>query len=58
VQAHLRSGTLDAAIPLGRMAQPAKIADMVIFLASGQAAYMTGTTVFLDGGIMQGSVGL
>jgi len=35
-----------------------EIADMVIFLASGQAAYMTATTVFLDGGIMQGSVGL
>jgi glucose 1-dehydrogenase len=50
--------TLDAAIPLGRMAQPEEIADMVIFLASGQAAYMTATTVFLDGGIMQGSVGL
>lgn len=50
--------TLDAAIPLGRMAQPKEIADMVIFLASGQAAYMTATTVFLDGGIMQGSVGL
>jgi glucose 1-dehydrogenase len=50
--------TLDAAIPLGRMAQPEEIANMVIFLASGQAAYMTATTVFLDGGIMQGSVGL
>ena len=50
--------TLDAAIPLGRIAQPEEIADMVIFLASGQAAYMTATTVFLDGGIMQGSVGL
>lgn len=50
--------TLDAAIPLGRMAQPEEIADMVIFLVSGQAAYMTATTVFLDGGIMQGSVGL
>jgi glucose 1-dehydrogenase len=49
---------LDAAIPLGRMAQPAEIADMVVFLASGKAAYMTASTVFLDGGIMQGSVGL
>ncbi len=49
---------LDAAIPLGRMAQPHEIADMVVFLASGKAAYMTATTVFLDGGIMQGSVGL
>ena len=50
--------TLDAAIPLGRMAEPAEIADIVVFLASGKAAYMTATTVFVDGGIMQGSVGL
>ncbi|MHB1235216.1 MAG: glucose 1-dehydrogenase [Microbacteriaceae bacterium] len=50
--------TLDAAIPVGRMAQPAEIADMVVFLASGKSAYMTATTVFIDGGIMQGSVGL
>jgi glucose 1-dehydrogenase len=49
---------LDTAIPLGRMAQPGEIADMVVFLASGKASYMTASTVFLDGGIMQGSVGL
>ncbi len=49
---------LDGAIPLGRMAQPTEIADLVVFLASGRSAYMTATTVFLDGGIMQGSVGL
>jgi glucose 1-dehydrogenase len=49
---------LDAAIPLGRMAQPAEIADVVVFLASGRSGYMTSTTVFVDGGIMQGSVGL
>jgi glucose 1-dehydrogenase len=49
---------LDAAIPLGRMADPAEIADLVVFLASGKASYMTATTVFVDGGIMQGSVGL
>ena len=49
---------LDAAIPLGRMAQPAEIADVVVFLASGRSAYLTATTVFIDGGIMQGSVGL
>jgi len=30
----------------------------VVFLASGKSAYMTATTVFIDGGIMQGSVGL
>ncbi len=49
---------LDAAIPLGRMAQPQEIADVVVFLASGKSAYLTATTVFIDGGIMQGSVGL
>ena len=50
--------TLDAAIPIGRMAQPDEIADVVVFLASGKAGYMTATTVVIDGGIMQGSVGL
>ncbi|MGZ6734488.1 MAG: SDR family NAD(P)-dependent oxidoreductase [Nocardioides sp.] len=49
---------LDAAIPLGRMAQADEIADVVVFLASGKAGYMTSSTVVIDGGIMQGSVGL
>ena len=49
---------LEAAIPLGRMAEPSDIADVVVFLASGKASYMTATTVIVDGGIMQGSVGL
>jgi len=50
--------TLNAAVPLGRMAQPQEIADVVVFLASGKSGYLTATTVFVDGGIMQGSVGL
>jgi glucose 1-dehydrogenase len=49
---------LDAAIPLGRMADSDEIADVVVFLASGKAGYMTATTVVIDGGITQGSVGL
>jgi glucose 1-dehydrogenase len=49
---------LDAAIPLGRLAEPHEIADVVVFLASGKAGYMTSTTVTIDGGITQGSVGL
>ena len=49
---------LDAAIPVGRLAQPSEIADVVVFLLSGKAAYLTSTTVFVDGGIMQGSLGL
>ena len=49
---------LEAAIPLRRLAQSSDIADVVVFLASGRASYMTATTVVVDGGIMQGSVGL
>ncbi len=49
---------LDSAIPLGRMARPEEIAALVGFLASDGASYMTATTVFADGGIMQGSPGL
>lgn len=49
---------LNAAIPLGRMAEPSEIADVVVFLASGKAGYLTAATVVIDGGIMQGSVGL
>ena len=49
---------LDAAIPLGRMAKPEEIASLVAFLASAAASYITATTVFADGGIMQGSPGL
>jgi glucose 1-dehydrogenase len=49
---------LDAAIPLGRMARPEEIAGLVGFLAGEGASYLTATTVFADGGIMHGSVGL
>jgi glucose 1-dehydrogenase len=49
---------LDAAIPLGRMARPGEIASVVAFLAGDGASYLTATTIFADGGIMQGSVGL
>jgi glucose 1-dehydrogenase len=49
---------LDAAIPLGRLAQPEEIANLVAFLAGDGATYMTATTVFADGGIMQSSPGL
>ena len=49
---------LDAVIPLGRMAQPEEIGSIVAFLAGSGASYMTATTVFADGGIMQCSPGL
>jgi glucose 1-dehydrogenase len=50
--------TLDNAIPLGRMAKPEEIASVVAFLASDGASYVTATTLFADGGIMQSSPGL
>jgi meso-butanediol dehydrogenase / (S,S)-butanediol dehydrogenase / diacetyl reductase len=36
--------------PLGRPAQPEEIADVIAFLASPSAAYVTGATVMVDGG--------
>lgn len=49
---------LDAAIPIGRMAQPEEIAAVVAYLAGDGASYITATTVFADGGIMHSSPGL
>ena len=51
-------GKLQDAIPLRKLAEPSDIADVAVFLASGRASYMTSTTVTVDGGISQGSVGL
>ena len=53
-----KMATLDAAIPMGRMAQPEEIGEVVAFLAGEGASYMTATTVFVDGGIMHSSPGL
>jgi glucose 1-dehydrogenase len=50
--------TLDDAIPIGRMAKPEEIANVVAFVAGDDASYMTATTVFVDGGIMHCSPGL
>ena len=41
-------------IPLRRPARPRDQANMVLFLASDAAAYVTGITIRVDGGIMQG----
>ena len=49
---------LNAAIPMGRVAKPEEIASVVAFLAGEGASYVTATTIFADGGIMQSSPGL
>jgi glucose 1-dehydrogenase len=49
---------LNAAIPLGRVADPSEIGSVVAFLAGDGSSYVTATTIFADGGIMQGSPGL
>ncbi|GEM82335.1 short-chain dehydrogenase [Meiothermus hypogaeus NBRC 106114] len=37
-------------VPMGRLADPAEIAEVVLFLASSKASYMTGSLVLVDAG--------
>jgi 3-oxoacyl-[acyl-carrier protein] reductase len=36
-------------VPLGRLGTPCDVAHAVLFLASDEAAYVTGTTIIVDG---------
>ena len=42
---------LAAAIPMGRMGEPIDIANMILFLASDEARYITGASFTVDGGL-------
>jgi 3-oxoacyl-[acyl-carrier protein] reductase len=43
-----------AEIPLRRLGKPEEIADAILWLASDRAAYVTGQTILVDGGIYKG----
>jgi len=45
-----------AQIPLGRMGSPREFGDVVCFLASDRASYVSGTTLLVDGGMSRGLV--
>jgi glucose 1-dehydrogenase len=42
-------------IPLGRWGKPEEIAGLAVYLASDEAAYVTGSTYFIDGGMLRQS---
>jgi 3(or 17)beta-hydroxysteroid dehydrogenase len=45
---------LQAAVPLGRFAQPEEVASMVLFLLSDEARFITGAEFVVDGGLTAG----
>jgi len=44
--------TMESGVPLGRVGEPAEIADMVLFLASDASSFVTGSQFRVDGGAL------
>ena len=49
-----RRADIAAQVPLGRFCSAKEIADVVTFIASEEAAYITGATIPVDGGLGMG----
>ena len=49
-----RLGLMAAQVPMGRIAAPAEVAEVVGFLASSAASYITGVVLAVDGGLSMG----
>ncbi len=49
-----RKAAIVAGVPLGRYAQPSEIADVAVFIASDNAAYISGAVIPVDGGLGMG----
>ncbi len=46
--------SMEKDIPIGRIGKPKELADLVVFLSSERASYITGTTIQVDGGAVKG----
>jgi len=55
---HAKMAALLKEIPLHRMGQPEEIASLALYLASDAAAYVTGSTYVIDGGLTVNTGGL
>jgi NAD(P)-dependent dehydrogenase (short-subunit alcohol dehydrogenase family) len=48
-----RLKTISTSVPLGKLGTPDEVARAVVFLASDDSSYITGTELFVDGGFAQ-----
>jgi len=52
----VRLDMLKSNIPLGRFGEPQELGDMITFLASERSAFVTGSVVQVDGGLIRSVV--
>ncbi|HWP92774.1 MAG TPA: SDR family oxidoreductase [Thermodesulfobacteriota bacterium] len=45
--------SMELDVPIGRIGKPKELSDLVVFLASERASYITGTTIQVDGGLVK-----